>query len=740
MSPTRRPSTSTRPVHSLTRRRALQLGAGAAAAGACAAAPSGVLAAGVQSPALARHSLPLLEHWRFWRADVTGAERPDFNDRAWPQVSLPHGMPYAWPGEAAEVEGQYYRGPGWYRLRLPALPHAPSGASWFLHFDGAATVADVYCNGQHLGTHRGAFAAFCFDASAAWRPHGENLIAVRVDNTWSADIPPIAGDFNVFGGLYREAHLLCLPAVSISPLDFASPGIYAIQQKVSRESARLELRAVLRNASARAAVCELHWQILDHAGQVVAAKQLPARLPAHGHQEFSAPLSLAHPHLWHGRRDPYLYRLVASLRRQGRVIDTVTQPLGLRFFHATSDRGFFLNGEPYPLHGVNVHQDRPVVGRAVPYPEIAQDFTPILELGATSVRLPHYQHAPTAYDACDRNGLVLWTEFGLVNRITHTPAFTASARQQLTELIRQNQNHPSVFFWSLFNELAFHEYPIRSAARAKALIGKRSTASGPVPWELVFNLNQLAHKLDSTRPTVAATDQAALHPMNFIPDLISYNRYYGWYRGTPEDWPKGLDGIHDAVEAVRPGRVIGMSEYGAGANPFQHQYPVTQPAPGGPFHPEEWQCIVHEHAWAAMRARPWLYNTQLWCMYDFASAGRHEGGVRGLNDKGLVSYDRRIRKDAFYFYQAQWSARPLVHICGRRFNPRPAGVAGFKVYSNCARVELFLNGKSLGTRSGRDHVFRWPQVVLAAGPLHLRAVARLRGGRELRDEYAVEVH
>ncbi len=726
------------------------LKASAALAGAEALSPLASFAASPGEAAAPRQVLPLLSGWRFFRGDAASAEATGFDDRAWQAITLPHNFPYRWPAQptpnlpngAAEFGGQYYRGLGWYRLRLrlPASLAAPP-RSYFLQFDGAATVADVFVNGTRLGQHRGNFAAFCFDATSALKPGADNLIAVRVDNRWHRDVPPLAGDFNIYGGLYREARLLALAPVSISPLDHASPGIYILQRRVDRSAAQLALRAVLRNASSAPAAVSLEWIARDHAGGIVARARARRRLaPKALNLAVTTPMRIPRPRLWQGRDHPYLYRVELLLRNaSGTLLDRVEQNLGLRSFTVTPDAGFRLNGQPYPLHGVNMHQDRPGLGRAVPYALLAGDLDPLVDMGATSLRLPHYQHAQPAYDAADRLGIVVWTELGLVNRvIASSPAFAANARRQLRELIKQNFNHPSVCFWSLYNELAFAYQGKRGLEAAALLEADAKAGKITLPWALLFDLQKLAKQLDPSRLTTAATAQAALHPINFITDVICYNRYFGWYDGTPGDWPSALDRIRRRVARRDPQRALGISEYGAGASIRQHEFPVRQPNPGGDWHPEEWQCIVHEAAWEAMRRRPWLWNTLLWVLYDFASSGRHEGDRRGENDKGLISFDRGIRKDAFYFYQAQWSPRPMLHLNGSRFSPRPAGAAAFKAYSNCAQVELLLDGVSLGVKSGQDRVFTWPLDYLAAGRHRLEARARAAAGRRLRDRYTFQ--
>jgi beta-galactosidase len=302
-----------------------------------------------------------------------------------------------------------------------------------------------------------------------------------------------------------------------------------------------------------------------------------------------------------------------------------------------------------------------------------------------------------------------------VNDVAHTPAFTENAKQQLRELIKQNYNHPSIFCWSLYNELALAKPDFEDERR------------------LVTELNDLAHSLDPARLTAAATHKEKIdHPVNWITDLTAFNRYFGWYTGGTDQWGPGLDKLYAAF----PDRCIGISEYGAGANVRQHeQRPTTKPRTGGAWHPEEWQATVHEAAWAAMKSRPWLWGTFVWNLADFAADQRNEGDQPGINDKGLVTYDRRTKKDAYFFYQANWTDRPMVHITGQRFSPRPAGLADIKIYSNCDTVELFINSRSLGVGQGSDvNVFTWLDVPLKEGANRVRAVGSIQGRRRCGDE------
>jgi beta-galactosidase len=652
-----------------------------------------------------RLDVSLNQGWKFLRQDAPGAEKPDFDDSRWEAVTLPH----TWNAQDGQDGGRnYYRGIGWYRRHFTPLPSWES-KSLFLRFDAAATTAEVFLNGTPVGTHKGNFGAFCFDVTDQLRPGQDNVLAVKVSNARDGDVPPLGGDFTIFGGLYRDVHLLVLDKVSVSPLDFASPGVYLKQVRVSPQRAEVAVTTCLRNGTDSAKTVNLRWTVSDQSDKEVFRSLAGVSIPAHGTAEPLQGIYLDRPHLWQGRKDPYLYTATVEVLEGSRVADRVSQPLGLRSYEVDPEKGFLLNGQPYVLHGVNKHQDRIDKGWAIGPAQQREDVDLMLEMGCTCVRLAHYQHPQYTYNLCDRSGLVVWAELALVGSIGKSPAFAANSRRQLTELIKQSFNHPSILFWSLYNELGFGREPI--------------PAEGPKPWDLVVELNDLAHQLDSTRLTTAATNQSNSHPVNWITDIIAFNRYNGWYSGKPEDWPGVLDGMHSKY----PTRRIGISEYGAGASILQHEIPPMHHATVGRWHPEEWQGVVHEAAYGAMKQRPWLWGTFLWNMFDFAVDARAEGDHLGRNDKGMVTYDRQTRKDTFYFYKANWTTEPFVYLTSRRYNPRPAGVTYLKVYSNCPAVELSLNGESLGSQSGTEGVFVWKDVNLPEGPCAVEVVGKSQG-------------
>ncbi len=660
-------------------------------------------AAAAPSP---RTTADLNDGWRFDRADDAGADAVAFDDAAWQAVTLPH----TWNNLDGQDGGNdYHRGPAWYRRHLRGDP-AWAGRRVYLRVGAANTDAAVYVNGKPAGTHKGGFSAFCFDVTDLLAA-GDNVVAVRVDNARDADVPPLSADFTFFGGLYRGVQLIVTDPVCISPLDDAGPGVYVRQDHVDADAARLTVTTVVRNAGATARTAHVH---ADVAG-VTADVDRP--VPAGATVTVEQPVVVPHPHLWDGRRDPFQCAAHVTVGDGATVSDAVDQQVGLRSYHVDPEHGFSLNGHPYRLYGVNRHQDRLDKGWAESADDERGDAANIMDLGCTAVRLSHYEQSRSFYDLMDAGGVVVWAEIPLVNEVTDSAGFGDNAEQQLRELIKQNYNHPSICFWGMFNEL-------------------HGGKPEPAQLALVHRLNDAAHRLDPVRPTTSASHLSLRDPLAMITDVAAYNRYPGWYGGRATDWPKTLDDIH----AAHPDRCFGISEYGAGAAVTQHvPDPVRQPKSDAKVHPEEYQALLHEHAWAAMKDRPWLWGTFVWCLHDFAADQRHEGDHAGRNDKGLVTYDGKTRKDAFYFYQANWAAKPMVYVTDRRYTPRPAADGPVKVYSNCDAVELRVNGAALPPATPNDvHVFVWPAVTFKPGENRIEAVGT-RGGERVTDACTVTI-
>ncbi len=654
--------------------------------------------------AAVREDTRLESGWRFQQADPQGAQRVGFDDSSWQTLSLPH----CWGWEQAQRGEKYFRGPGWYRHNLDVGKPA-AGKRYFLRFEAAGSVADVYLNGKLLGEHRGAFGAFCFEITTNLAASGANLLAVRVSNAPEPDIAPLSGDFPLYGGLYRPVHLIVTGAENFTLTDHASPGVAWLQTSITPTQAVLDVTAQISNGTHTNQSLTLVARVLDAASNEVTSVQQSITLEPRVTAPYFLHLALTNPHLWNGLKDPYLYQAVIELRSGGRVVDSVTQPLGLRFYRVDPEKGFFLNGQAYHLHGVNRHQDRPDKGWAISEADIDQDMGLLKELGVTALRCCHYEHSDYLYSACDRAGILVWAEIPQVDAVNSGPAFEETSRNQLLDLIRQNINHPSIFTWSLFNELR---------------PGK------PDPHRELQDLKITANGEDPTRPTIAATCTDGWPQMNKIPDLLGWNIYPGWY---PEWGTLGeLAAVGKYQSTSRSGGFC-ISEYGAGANVKQHEDDPAQPKADGPWHPEEWQAIVHEKAWKEFKSHPYIWGTFVWNLADFTSYWRHEGGVPGRNDKGLVTYDRQIKKDAFYFYKANWSPEPVLYITDRRFTERTNALTDVKIYSNASEVELRLNGAPLGMRTNDNNcVFVWHGVTLIHGSNEIEASAD-RSGQVLSD-------
>lgn len=657
------------------------------------------------------NALPVTDGWKFVRADVNSAEAVAFDDSKWSQVTLPH----TWNNKDVIGGGNYYRGPGWYRIKL-AIPETANGKRVFIHFEAASSVADVYFNGVRLGQHRGGFTAFCYELTPHILKNSPNVLAVRVDNSFFEDVPPLGGDFNIQGGIYRPVWLIVKNKVCIMPLDYGSDGVYIKQTSVSKEEAIIDVTAKVSNGLDKPVSANLLADCSSENG-VFNIKRIFERngvnIGAGQTLTLHDQIRIKNPRLWNGRKDPFMYNVSVSLHTDANMGDSLTIPMGFRYYSVDANKGFLLNGESYPLHGVNRHQDRIGKGWAISYADQDEDANLILEMGATCVRLAHYPHADYFYSLCDKAGLVVWTEIPLVNQVYDTNAFAENAKQQLTELIRQKYNHPSIFFWGLYNEL-----------------GNSGRCDEPRP--LLTRLNALAKQEDPTRLTTAASnDPSSKWPgVRAIADLIAWNTYPGWYRAAPPQMAQDIDRYKkDAND-----KPVGISEYGAGASIKQHEQNIKKgPAPGGKWHPEQWQAIVHEENYAAIEARPYLWGSFAWVMFDFSASWRTEGDTLGVNDKGLVTADRKTRKDAFYFYKAKWTTEPFVYITSRRHTERTDPNTMVKVYSNCDSVELKINGQTIGSQTGKSCVFKWFDVRLKPGHSTIEASAT-RDGKSYADK------
>ncbi|QYE33878.1 DUF4982 domain-containing protein [Polymorphobacter sp. PAMC 29334] len=677
-----------------------------------------------------REAVDLAHGWRFrFGGDATGITAPGFDDNKWQSVDLPH----TWNrlGEYATVrspETNNSQGIGWYRLGFTA-PAAAPGRRQYLQFDGVGNIAEVWVNGTRAGEHKGAFSRFRFDVTSLLKPGAPNLIVVKADNSKPApgssteNVIPLGGDFFIFGGLYRKVALISAGPASIDLLDHGGPGVYAKATSVTPDRAEVEVVTRLRNAG-RAQKLSVVTTIADASGATVATTTMPVTLAATGDARQS--LNVPKPHLWNGRADPYMYTVGVELRDGAAVIDKVVQPLGIRTFHVDVNDGFSLNGKYLQLVGAARHQDRPVKGWALSPADHAEDMAIMADMGANTVRMAHYQHAQEWDDAADKTGMVAWAEIPFVNGVSFgdgeaaSAALTANAREQLTELIRQNYNHPSIMMWSVGNEVDIG-----------ANFGRSSKA--PQSLGLLKDLAALAKAEDPSRPTTFADcceesgdrSPPGQQMLAGATDLMGYNRYYGWYYGKPAEFGPKLDHFH----AKHPTVPMSVSEYGAGGALSQHSdNPLGGPVSTfGRPHPEEFESWYHEESWKALKDRKYLFADWVWNLFDFSSDLRQEGDAIDLNDKGLVTYDRKIKKDAFYFYRANWSSEPTLHITSSRYVDRAYPVTNVRVYSNADKVALTVNGVAIGSQPCPDRICVWPNVALKPGANAVMVSAEIGG-------------
>lgn len=522
----------------------------------------------------------------------------------------------------------------------------------------------------------GGYGAFVFEITDKVEYGKENTLLVRVNNGEQLDVMPLVGDFNFYGGIYRDVHLLLTDNLCISPLDYASSGVYLIQQQVTDKQAAVCARVNLSNGTGELRKAVVRLQINDGEKTVYEAEKEVSMTPRTDVQAEDIEFILTNPRLWNGTRDPFMYQAVVTLIKDGQELDKVEQPLGLRYYTTDPDKGFFLNGKHLPLHGICRHQERAEVGNAL-HPEHHEEDTRImLDMGVNAIRLAHYPQATYMYDLMDKNGIVTWAEIPFVGPggyadkgFVDQPSFRENGKEQLKEMIRQHYNHPSICFWGLFNELK---------------------EQGDNPVEYIKELNAMAHREDPTRPTTSASNQGGA--LNFITDHIAWNRYDGWYGATPATLATWLDATHKSY----PGIKIAISEYGAGASIYHQQDSLVQTVPGSWWHPENWQTEYHIQNWKIISERPYVWGSFVWNMFDFGAAHRTEGDRPGVNDKGLVTHDRKIKKDAYYFYRANWNPEPMVYIAGRRNVDRVKPLVDVQVFSNVEEVRLIVNGRLCG--------------------------------------------
>ena len=598
--------------------------------------------------------------WQFTKDVIPVQEGTSvLSQGSWENVDLPH----TWNGEDGQDGGNdYHRGTCLYAKKITRaeLGDAPVV---YLEFEGANSSATLYVNGKEACHHDGGYSTWRVNVTDLLAD--ENEVVVAVDNAANEHVYPQMADFTFYGGLYRSVNVIGVSETRFD-LDYYGGPAIMVTPKVEGQNASVEVQVFVTEARDGD---ELTYTIWDGT-KMVASKTVSA-------EETKADFVIENVHLWNGKKDPHLYTAEVLLTRGKETLDARSTRFGCRSYSIDPEKGFILNGERYPLHGVSRHQDRPKKGNALDRKDHEEDIDLILEMGANTIRLAHYQHDQYFYDLCDEKGLVIWAEIPYISK--HLPKGRENTISQMTELITQNYNHPCIVVWGLSNEI---------------------TMGGSEDPDLLENhriLNELCHRMDPTRLTTMAVVSMCSMDAQYIkiPDVISYNHYYGWYGGTTD-----MNGeFFDAFHAKYPSIPIGMSEYGCEAlnwhtsNPMQGDYT------------EEYQAYYHEELIKQLFTRDFIWATHVWNMFDFAADSRAEGGENGMNHKGLVTFDRKYKKDSFYAYKAWLSEDPFVHICGKRYVDRVEDVTKVTVYSNQPEVELFVNGESLGKQTSKEHFF-----------------------------------
>ena len=614
-------------------------------------------------------------------------------------------VPHTWNAEYMEGTSSYNRELMIYKRTLEVTPDM-AGKRLFLFFEGVNSVADVFVNYQTVAHHLGGYTAFCTEITDVVQ-EGENTLEVWASNAYRTDVLPVSGDFNVYGGIHRPCRLIVTDKNCISPLFYASSGVLVHQREVTEQKAELEVETFLSLKGGKKNL-KLLTTVYDAQGSAVASCTSEVT-----GERMLQPVALNHPTLWNAKKNPYLYTVQVELYEGDALVDKVVERTGFRYFSVDAETGFMLNGEPYGLYGFCRHEDVAGKGSALSPEDYERDMELIREIGATGMRLTHYPHAKKIHELCDRDGLVLWAEIPLCGPggynytgYVKNEGLHENARQVLKELVYQNYNHPSICFWGIFNELLITD-------------GKKFQAyDNPVPF--VKELNGLYKSIDPTRLTTFATCVDQTHYLGCA-DLIAWNKYFGWNGGEQ------IGPFMDQVKEASQGTPVGVSEYGYGGSVKQHLCPVNdEKKPLGRLHPENFQAISHEKNWEALSARDYLWSRFIWVFADFQSTIRREGDKDGINDKGLITYDRQTKKDVYYFYKANWNKEPMLHLCDVRYAERVYPVTQVKAYTNLdVAVTLTVNGRKVGKQK-RDHLNRivWEGITLQQGENRIQVEAK----------------
>ena len=628
-------------------------------------------------------------------------------DKGWSEVEIPH----TWNAKDMQVQANsFYEGAAYYKKQY-FFPAELKNKRVFLRFEGVGSCAEVFVNGMLATSHKGGYSAFACEISPLLKAGEENEIIVKADNKSRPDVIPVNHNlFGVYGGIYRPVWLVVTEPCNIIVTDCASPGVYVTQKNVSKKQADVKVKVKLDNGTLQPVPVTLQNTIYDQEGKQVATHSQSFELSAQGEQAYESSFTIKKPTLWQGRENPYLYKVVSRLIKDGQVIDEMVQPLGLRKYEIVAGKGFYLNGEKYPMYGVTRHQDWWGLGSALKNENHDFDLATIMDVGATTVRFAHYQQSDYLYSRCDSLGLIIWAEIPFVNRVTGQEA--ENCRNQLREMIRQSFNHPSIYVWGLHNEVYQpHQYT----------------------KELTQSLHDLAKTEDPDRYTVSVNGYGHMeHPVNLVADIQGMNRYFGWYEKKIQDIKPWVENL----EKEYPHQKLMLTEYGADAN-LNHQTEYLGDALNWTkeFYPETFATKTHEYQWSVIAAHPYIIASYLWNTFDFCAPMWVRGGVPARNMKGLVTFDRKIKKDSYFWYKANWSKEPVLYLTQRRNWDREKKETSVTVYSNIGTPKVYLNGKELtGIREGYTPVhYIIDNITLDMGKNIVKTVV-VKDGKTYEDE------
>ena len=626
-----------------------------------------------------RNIININENWKFIQEDVG---LPTSYPTDWQTVDVPH----SWNAvDGCDGNGSYDRGNYWYAKTFETPVQPLAGGRVFVEFMGVNSEATVYVNGTQVTYHEGGYSTFRADITELCKADEENLLVVAVNNKANDYVYPQHADFTFYGGIYRDVNIISVPNAHFDLEYYGGPGIMVTPKPTECGGATFEIESWVKNADENFTV---QYSIFDEDGEEVGYAVRPA-------DATKTTIFVPDANLW-DFDEPYLYTVVAELQRRNETYDDLEVTVGVREFKCDPQEGFSINGVPTPLRGVSRHQDVMYLGNALTREEHYDDAYLIKELGANTIRLAHYQHSQDFYDACDELGFAIWAEIPFISVMSKNPAAHQNCIEQMKELIVQNYNHPSIMFWGVSNEILI----------------------GGISEQLVENhkeLNALCKEMDPTRLTTIAhvSFTPVDGPMHYITDTESYNHYFGWYGGKMEDNGPWLDSFHEK----HPNICLGVSEYGCEGIITYHG-----PEPKCKDYSEDYQAMYHEHMAKVLDERPWIWSSHVWNMFDFGCAARDEGGVAGRNNKGLMTMDRKTKKDSYYIYKAYWNPDPMVHLCGKRYAQRAGEEREIKVYTNQDSVTLFMNGEEVGTQAPVDHIARFT-VAMKDGENIFLAVA-----------------